>query len=224
MGKLIVIDGLDGSGKATQANTLYKKLKESGYTVKLLSFPDYNSKSSELVKYYLSGNISKNPNDVNAYAAASFYACDRYISFKTKWESCTTDDTILIADRYISSNAIHQTAKLNRANWPEFLDWIYEYEYEKLGLPKEDYLIYLDMNPKISKQLINKRNKDNDKFEKADIHENNLEYLIKCREAAMFVAKIKSWDVIKCDNGKVPLDANIISQKIYNKIKENVLK
>ncbi|MDE5600845.1 MAG: deoxynucleoside kinase, partial [Oscillospiraceae bacterium] len=163
MKKLIVIDGLDGSGKATQTDLLTKKLTDVGKDIVKITYPNYENKSSALVKMYLNGEISDNPSDINAYAAASFYACDRYIGYQTEWKNDYLNGKIIIADRYVSSNAIHQMVKLPMHEWDDFLKWLYDYEFVKLGLPREDKLIYLDMDPLISQKLINSRYGKEDK-------------------------------------------------------------
>ena len=129
MNKLIVIEGLDGSGKATQAKLLTSTLQEMGRTVRQVSFPDYESDSSALVKMYLAGEFGTSPSDVNAYAASSFYAVDRYASFKKDWEKDYAEG-IIVADRYTTSNAIHQCSKLPQEQWDGYLDWLFDFEYQ----------------------------------------------------------------------------------------------
>ena len=137
-GRLLVIEGLDGSGKATQAKLLASHLAESGRKVMEITFPDYESDSSALVKMYLSGQFGDKPDDVNPYAASSFYAVDRYASYKTKWGSFYEAGGIVIADRYTTSNAVHQCSKLPPEQWNDFLRWAFDYEYRLLGLPAPD--------------------------------------------------------------------------------------
>ncbi|MDE5852957.1 MAG: deoxynucleoside kinase [Oscillospiraceae bacterium] len=215
MKKLIVIDGLDGSGKATQTDLLTKKLTDVGKDIVKITYPNYENESSALVKMYLNGEISDNPSDINAYAAASFYACDRYIGYQTEWKNDYLDGKIIIADRYVSSNAIHQMVKLPMHEWDDFLKWLYDYEFVKLGLPREDKLIYLDMDPLISQKLINSRY---GKEDKKDIHEKNIKYLLNCQKAAHYAAKKLGWYILKCDDGECPLSIAKIEEKIYNLI------
>ena len=138
MGKLIVIEGLDGSGKSTQLELLPKKLLENGINSKTVSFPDYESDSSALVKMYLNGEFGKKPDDVNAYTASLFYAVDRFASYKTSWGEYYNQDGVIISGRYTTSNAVHQTSKMCESGWQSFIDWLYDLEYNKVGIPKPD--------------------------------------------------------------------------------------
>lgn len=216
MGKLIVIEGLDGSGKATQANLLYEILNSKGLAVKKVTFPDYESDSSAPVRMYLSGKLSDRPDGVNAYAASSFYAVDRYISFKTGWEKLYNDGGIIVADRYTTSNGVHQCSKLPSEQWNGFMDWLYDYEYKKIGIPKPDAVIYLDMSPEVSQKLMSKRYQGDES--KKDIHEKDKAYLEKSRKAAYFCVEHDNWTKIKCDNGETPLTIEEISKKILEAV------
>ena len=200
MGSLIVIEGLDGSGKATQAERLVRYLQKKGKKVRKVSFPDYASDSSALVKMYLAGEFGMDPNAVNAYAASSFYAVDRYASFKKDWGSFYQEGGTVIADRYTTSNAIHQCAKLPREDWEGFLDWLFHYEYDLLGIPKPDAVIYLRVSPDISQNLLKERYHGDE--QKKDIHERNQAYLYKSREAADFCAGYLNWSRIECTDQK----------------------
>ena len=182
MGKLIVIEGLDASGKGTQTELLSKNLQASGIQTFVISLPNYSDRSSELVKMYLEGEMGTNPNDVNAYAASTFYAADRYASFKKFWNKEYFGDKVIIANRYTTSNACHQMTKLPKNQWDEYLDWLFEFEYTKLEIPKPDLVIFLDMPVDISQKLLMKRY-ENDASKK-DVHERDVEYLNKCHEAA----------------------------------------
>lgn len=216
MGRLIVIDGLDGSGKATQTQALLEYLCRQNYPARAITFPNYNSRSSELVKMYLQGEIASTAQEVNAYASASFYACDRYISYRTEWESDYCEGKLILADRYVSSNAIHQMVKLPKSEWDRFLDWIYDYEYGRLGLPKENQLIYLDMDPTVSHKLLSSRYSGDES--KRDLHEKDDTYLLRCREAAYYAAKKNHWDIVRCDNGEVPYSISEIFDIIKKKV------
>lgn len=200
-GKLIVIEGLDGSGKATQAKLLCESLEKQGIKVRKVSFPDYGSDSSALVKMYLNGEFGKDPSDVNAYAASSFYAVDRYASYKKDWGKFYEDGGVIVADRYTTSNAIHQCSKLNENFWNEFLEWLFNYEYELLGIPAPDAVIYLNVDTEVSQKLMTGRyHGDNSK---KDIHEGNLDYLNRSRKAAAYCSKKLGWKEIECcdENG-----------------------
>ena len=149
-GKLIVLEGLDGSGKGTQAKLLAKHLTMTDHLVREITFPDYDSDSSALVKMYLAGQFGDKPDDVNAYAASSFYAVDRYAGYKSDWGKFYEEGGILIADRYTTSNAVHQCSKLPPEQWDTFLQWLFDYEYHLLGLPAPDKVIYLQVDPAVS--------------------------------------------------------------------------
>lgn len=213
-GKLIVIDGLDGSGKETQAKRLVEELKKAGKTAKYIEFPNYSKPSCALVKQYLNGEISKNPADVNAYAASSFYSADRYISFKLDWSKDYKEYDFLVADRYVSSNAIYQMIKLPKEEWNSYLEWLYDFEFTKLALPCPDMVIYLDMLPEVSKKLISKRYNGDES--KRDIHEQNFLFLQKCRESAMYSAEKSGWQIITCSTEKEPFTIDEIAQFIKN--------
>lgn len=195
MGKLIVIEGLDGSGKATQAKLLTEKLISEGIIVKQVSFPDYDSNSSALVKMYLNGEFGTHADDVNAYAASSFYAVDRYASFKKDWQK-DYETGVIIADRYTTSNAIHQCAKLPKEQWDEYLEWLFDYEYRMLGIPKPDIVIYLRVDPAVSQKLMTGRYQGHE--EKKDIHEKDVEYLKRCQEAAAYCTEKLGWQIVEC--------------------------
>lgn len=218
MGKLIVIEGLDGSGKSTQLELLPKKLGVKGIDCKTVSFPNYESDSSALIKMYLAGQFGSSPDDVNAFAASSFYAVDRYASFKTDWGDYYLGGGTVISGRYTTSNAVHQTAKLPENKWEEFLNWLYDFEYNKIGIPKPDKVIFLDMPTDVSQKLLSVRyNGDN---AKKDIHERDLTYLEHCRKAALFTANYSGWDVISCAAFGEPRSIEEISDDIYKSVSE----
>ncbi len=216
--KLIVIDGLDGSGKSTQLDLCKEKLAKMGLKVKVISFPDYKSDSSVLVRMYLNGDFSHDPNDINAYAASSFYAVDRYASYMTNWKRDYEEGSIILAARYVSSNALHQMSKLAREEWDEYLDWLYDYEYEKLGLPKADKVIFLDMPIEISQKLLLQRYEGNN--DKKDIHESHVDYLYKCRDSALYAAEKLGWSIVSCNEDDMPLPQELISNKILKIIND----
>lgn len=216
--KLIVIDGLDGSGKTTQLKIAQDYLTKHGYNVKTISFPDYKSESSALVRMYLKGEFSSDPNDVNAYAASSFYAVDRYASYIKHWKDDYNNGCVILAARYVSSNALHQMSKLKPSEWNSYLNWLYDYEYEKLGLPRPDKIVFLDMPIEVSQRLLSLRYNGDES--KKDIHESRMSYLLNCRKAALYAAKKLSWNVINCSNNGNPLSIQEISDKVLKEIIE----
>ena len=202
MSKLIVIEGLDGSGKSTQIEQIKKYISSKNIKYRQIKLPDYDDRSSTLVKMYLDGQFGSNPSDVNAYAAASFYAVDRYASYKQHWGKDYENGVVILADRYTTSNAVHQTSKLPAEKWDEFLAWLYSYEFEYLGIPKPDTVIYLDMDPQASQKLMSGRYHGDES--KKDIHEKDVEYLNNCRKSALYSAEKLDWKVVKCSqNGNV---------------------
>lgn len=215
-GKLIVIDGLDGSGKTTQFELIQNKINKNN--VKAISFPDYNEPSSTLVKMYLAGEFSSNADGVNAYAASSFYAVDRYASYKKFWENNYLNGDLILASRYVSSNIIHQMVKLPQIEWDSYLDWLYDYEFIKLGLPRPDKVIFLDMPIEISQSLMTSRY-DGDNTKK-DIHEKDVTYLKSCREAALYAASKLKWEIIECSDGVKPYKIDKINNEILDVIFE----
>lgn len=217
-GKLIVIEGLDGSGKATQTALLCEKLKNEGKAFTKLSFPDYDSPSSALVKMYLGGEFSENPNGVNPYAASTFYAVDRCAGFLKNWKNDYDNGGLFIADRYATSNAIYQTSKLPKEEWDTFLLWIEDFEYSKLGVPKPDAVIYLDMAVEVSQKLMSARYNGDES--KKDIHESNVRFLQECRKSALYAAQKLGWNVICCNDGDSPRSIESISEDIFKLVEE----
>lgn len=213
MGKLIVIDGLDGSGKSTQLKRLGDYFNRQGMRFREICFPDYGQPSSALVKLYLSGAFGKDAGSVNAFAASSFYAVDRYASFKSFWETDYQNGVPIIAARYTTSNAIHQMSKLPKNEWHSFLQWLAHYEYDLLGLPRPDRVIFLDMPPEVSQKLMSGRYRGDES--RKDIHERDVAYLQNCRESALFAAKSDGWQVISCaEEGEALLPEAITQQLI----------
>lgn len=214
MGKLIVIDGLDGSGKSTQLNRLQEYLQNTLNAYHHISFPDYDQPSSTLVKMYLNGEFGNSADSVNAYAASSFYAVDRYASYKKFWENDYVSGTPIIAARYTTSNAIHQMAKLPRENWDEYLNWLEYYEYVQLGLPKPDKVVFLDMPLDVAQKLMSGRYEGDET--KKDIHERDLHYLKQCRESALYAAQKCGWTVIQCGKDGEPLPMDVITRELID--------
>ena len=220
MTKLIIIEGLDGCGKSTQTALLEDYLKAQNVNYKKIKLPDYDSPSSTLVKMYLGGEFGKNPSDVNAYAAGAFYAVDRFASYKQGWEADYKSGTLILADRYATSTSIYQMEKISEDKWDEYLDWSADFEYNKIGIPKPDMVIYLDMPIEISQRLMTSRYNGNE--EKKDVHEADVEFLNKCRKSALYAAKKQGWIVIPCSDGVNPLDINVIHNKIVEYIKKEI--
>ena len=212
MGKLMVIDGLDGCGKSTQLDLLDKALTARGETYRQISFPDYEQPSSALVKMYLGGELGGSPGAVNAYAASSFYAVDRYASYKRFWQNDYEAGVSIVAARYTTSNAIHQMTKCDESEWDSYLQWLEEYEYGLLGLPRPDQVIFLDMPLEVSQKLLKKRYEGDE--EKKDIHERDTSYLEKCRKAALYAAKKLGWTVLACSENGEPLSVDTIHQQL----------
>ena len=217
MGKLIVIEGLDGSGKSTQIARLTKRIQEKcDIKIKQIKLPDYESECSIPVKKYLNGDFGKEPHDVNAYAASCFYAVDRFANYKTKWKNDYDNGMLILADRYTTSNAYHQATKLPKSQWNEYFNWLQDFEYNKIGIPKPDAVIYLDMPIEISQKMMSERYNGDES--KKDIHEANISYLMKCREAAKDAAEAMGWFVIDCADGDNPRSIESIGKEIDNYI------
>ena len=195
-GKLIVLEGLDGRGKATQAQMLCDTLLSEGFPVRRISFPNYQSDSSALVKMYLAGAFGSNPGDVNAYAASSFYAVDRYAGMKQDWGGFYADGGVLVADRYTTANAVHQCCKLPRAEWDQYLSWLFHFEYEQLGLPVPAFVLYLRLPVSQNQKLMSARYHGNE--QQKDIHERDAAYLSRAHEAADYCAEKLGWHTLEC--------------------------
>lgn len=220
MRKLIIIEGLDGSGKSTQIKLLEEYLKSNEIIYKKIKLPDYDSPSSTLVKMYLGGEFGSSADDVNAYAAGAFYAVDRYASFNLGWKKDYESGTLIIADRYATSNSIYQMEKIEESKWDEYLEWSEDFEYKKLSIPRPDCVIYLDMPVEISQRLMTSRY-DGDENKK-DVHEVNVDFLNKCRKSALYTAEKQGWKVIECSNGKEPYSVDEIHKKIIDIVKEEL--
>lgn len=215
-GKLFVIEGLDGCGKSTQLEMLKSKTDDN---TRFISFPNYDSASGEIIKDYLSGRFAEENGKAGAYTASSFYAVDRYISYKTDWEKDYQAGKTIIAARYTSSNAIYQMTKLDRAQWDEYLSWLEDYEYDKFGIPRPDKVVFLDMPIEVSQKLLSSRYGGNE--EKKDIHERNVDFLKACREAALYTAKQKGWFILPCSDGENPFTPERINQQLSAMILDN---
>lgn len=219
-GKLIVIEAGDGSGKATHTKLLYDRLKSENYRVRKIEFPDYKSNSSALIKMYLNGEFGTNPSEVNPYAASAFYSVDRYASYKKEWEGFYQSGGIILADRYTTSNMVHQAAKINNPERrKEYLDWLWDLEFEKFKLPIPDCVIFLDMHPSFSEKLIrNRPNKHGD--QEKDIHECNYDYLLHSYNNACEIRVEYKWNIVDCTHAGQLRSIENIHEDVYKKVIE----
>lgn len=213
-GKIIVIEGLDGSGKSTQFEILKDKLNDCRF----ITFPNYNLPSGEIITEYLHGKFPEENHIKSAYSASTFYAVDRYISYKTDWGNDYISGKNIISARYTTSNAIYQMTKLDKSLWSEYCNWLYDLEYKKMGIPSPDVVIFLDVPVEISQKLLSARY-NNDESKK-DIHESDINYLKACRESALYASthdnQNTKWYIINCckDNSLRSIDE--ISNEISN--------
>lgn len=214
-GKLIIIEGLDGSGKSTQIEILRKKAQQAGKQVRQIKFPNYAEDSSALVRAYLAGELGS-LHEINAYAASVLYSVDRYATFRRHMKEDYDNGCIFLLDRYTTANMYHQTTKLPKAEWDSFLDWLEDLEYGKMGLPKPDLVLYLDMKPQTAKKLMENRYHGDES--KKDLHEADFSYLLSCRDAALYAAQRCGWEVLSCCDGESPLPIDTISQMIWQKV------
>ena len=216
MGKLIVIEGTDGSGKSTQFRLLTERLQQEGYAFKQLEFPQYGEPSSALIKMYLGGEFGSNPSDVNAYAASVFFSVDRYASYKKFWGQWYEEGGLVLSARYTTSNAVHQASKMPEDQQQDFLGWLYEFEYGKMGLPKPDLVIYLDVPTDFTEKMMRSREAATNTH--ADIHEQDLEYLATCRRTGKAAAKFYDWTVIDCVQNGAMRTIEDIQEEIYRHV------
>ena len=219
-GKLITIEAGDGSGKATQTKALYDRLLAEGYQVLKVEYPDYQSESSALVRMYLGGEFGQQAENVSAYGASAFFAVDRYASYLLKWRQAYESGWIILADRYTTSNMVHQAVKLkDSAEREEFLSWLWDFEFGRLQLPVPDRVIYLDMPPEISDRLINSR-AAKDSSRQKDIHEKDTSYLHHCHRAYNEVAEKYGWVKISCVQQGNLRTVQDIHEDVYQAVKE----
>ena len=216
MGKLIVIEGTDGSGKSTQFRMLSEHLQQDNVAFKHLVFPRYQEESSALIRMYLGGAFGDKPSDVNAYAASAFYAVDRYASYKMDWGKWYEEGGVVLSDRYTTSNAVHQASKEPEEKQAEFLRWLYEFEYDKLGLPRPDLVIYLDMPTDFTEKLM--RHREAQTNTTADIHEKDLAYLATCRRTGKAAAQYYGWKIVTCVENEQMRSIEDIHQEIYRHV------
>ena len=194
MGKLIVLEGIDGSGKSAQYRRLVSRFEREGIKYHSIVFPRYDQESSALIRMYLGGQFGSKPDDVNAYAASIFYAVDRYASYMTDWKDYYEQGGLVLSDRYTTSNAVHQGAKLPAEEQPAFFDWLYDLEYVKLGLPEPDLVIYLDVDVNTSRaRMLHRQQKTG---RSGDIHEKDFDYLQHCLDTAHHAAAHYGWRTV----------------------------
>lgn len=199
MGKLIVFEGTDGSGKSTQFRRLCQRLEEEKISFQKLVFPQYSEPSSALIRMYLGGEFGTHPSDVNPYAASCFYAVDRYASWKRVWGAYYQQGGLILADRYVTSNAVHQASKLPPEEREAFFAWLLDFECDKLGLPKPDLVLYLNMPTQQAVEML--RSRERATQTQGDIHEVDTEYLKRCGETALQAARYYGWETIPCTDG-----------------------
>ena len=216
MGKLIVIEGTDGSGKSTQFKLLTERLSREGHDFRQLEFPQYSEPSSALIKMYLGGEFGNKAGDVNAFAATAFFAVDRYASYKKFWGQWHEDGGLVVTGRYTTSNAVHQASKEPEENWAGYWKWLSEFEYEKLGLPCPDLTIYLDVPTEYTEKMMRRREADTNTS--ADIHEKDLAYLATCRRCGKEAAAFYGWTVIDCVKDGAMRSIEDIHEEIYHHI------
>ena len=216
MGKLIVIEGTDGSGKSTQFKLLTQRLDSENRSFQRLVFPQYSEPSSALIRMYLGGEFGTKPNDVSSYAASTFFAVDRYASYKKVWGEWYENGGLVVSDRYTTSNAVHQASKETGENQRAFLKWLYELEYNKLGLPRPDLVIYLDVPTDFTEAMMRRREADTNTS--ADIHEQDLSYLATCRRTGKAAAEYYGWTVIECVKDGNMRSIEDIHEEIYRHV------
>ena len=218
MGKLIVIEGTDGSGKSTQFRLLSEHLERDNVAFKHLVFPRYSEESSALIRRYLGGAFGSKPSDVGPFAASAFYAVDRYASYKMDWGKWYEEGGLVLSDRYTTSNAVHQASKVTGEEQNEYLRWLYDFEYDKLSLPRPDLVIYLDVPTDFTEKML--RGREAATNTKADIHEKDMEYLATCRRCGKEAAAYYGWRVIQCVKDGQMRTIEDIHQEIYSAVKQ----
>jgi len=225
MGKLFVIDGTDGSGKQTQFDLLKKHLDEDHVEYRTVSFPNYDSPSSSLVKMYLSGEFGENAQEISPYIASTFYAVDRYATFKKDFFQYYNDGGIILADRYTTANMVHQAGKIkDKEERKKYLDWLFDLEFNIYGLPKPTTVFFLNMPPEKVKELIKNRENKFTHDSKKDIHERNPEHLKDAYQAACDLVSTYGWNQIDCVKDNVIRTREDIHNEIYAIVKKQIQK
>ena len=212
-GRLIVLEGTDGSGKSTQFSLLCRRMEEAGRPFHRIVFPQYQEPSSALVRMYLGGEFGSRPDDVNAYAASTFYAVDRFASYRQDWGEYYEQGGLILSDRYTTSHAVHQTTKEPPEKRQAFLHWLYDFEYDRLGLPRPDLVIYLDVPTDFTEKLL--RSREAATHTQADIHEQDTAYLAACREVGRAAADFYGWKTVQCVRDGAMRSIADIHEEIY---------
>lgn len=218
MGKLIVLEGIDGSGKSAQYRRLTARFEREGLDYHSIVFPRYDQESSALIRMYLNGDFGSRPDDVNAYASSIFYAVDRYASYMTDWKAYYQSGGVVLSDRYTTSNAVHQGAKLPPEEQPRFFDWLYDLEYVKLGLPRPDLVIFLDVDLATSEARMHRRQFKTGKS--GDIHERDTEYLQLCLDTGHRAAAHYGWRVVDFMKDGKEREVDEKHEEIYQIVRE----
>ena len=213
-GKLIVLEGIDGSGKSAQFRRLCARLENDGIDYNHIVFPRYDQDSSALIRMYLAGEFGTHPDDVNAYTASTFFAVDRFASYKKDWGSTYESGGLFLSDHYTTSNAVHQGSKLSDEELPDFFRWLSDLEYEKMGLPRPDLVLYLDVD--IETSLARMRRREAKNHTHADIHEQDIEYLRRCLRTAERAADFFGWTRIPFMKDGLERDVDEKNEEIYS--------
>ena len=221
---LIAIEGVDGSGKETQTTRLFNRLKQDGYEAKKITFPDYDSPAAGALKMYLNGEFGRSPSDVNPYVASAFFAIDRFASWKKDWGRFLAQGGIVIADRYVMSNMIHQGAKIeDEREFDGFLSWLSELEFIKFGLPKPELVVFLDMSMSFRMEILDERERTNAKSHRSDIHEKDTDYLENVHQCARRIAESQGWHKVSADVSGRLKTIDEIHQEIYDIVIREIL-
>ena len=217
-GKLIVFEGIDGSGKSAQYRRVCSRLESEGIDYNHIVFPRYDNDSSALIRMYLGGDFGSSPSDVNAYAASTFYAVDRFAAYRTDWGKIYNSGGFILSDRYTTSNAVHQASKLPEGERQAYLRWLFDFEYRLLGLPEPSLVFYLDVPTELSERMLRAREQATSTT--ADIHEQDEDYLRRCREAAARTIEECGWRRIDCSSGGEMRAIEDIHEEIYCCVRE----
>lgn len=221
MGKLFVIDGTDGSGKQTQLAKLKERFDKEGIDYRTVSFPNYDSPSSSLVKMYLGGEFGTDAKKISPYIASTFYAADRYATFKKDYEEYYNNGGIILADRYTTANMVHQAGKIEDDEEREkFLNWLWDFEFNLYRLPVPTEVFFLNMPTEYAVKLMENRANKITNEAKKDIHEKDENHLRDAYNEACKLVEKYNWCEIKCVK-----DENIRSiEEIHEEIFDNIRK